>query len=162
MKIINKPLTKGAKSQIPNRIIVHAMGEYIFHDGKYKHAADFLRDIGLSAHVLICPDGSIIRCREDNQGAYHARKWNSRSLGVEFLLRGKHNYVSFTRAIENFYLTFDQHFSGVELLRDWCSKHDIVSIDRHSDLDPERKVDPGNGFPFDLILKDIENGRYCK
>ena len=149
------PLDKGAKSQVPNRVVIHAMSEYIFHEGKYKHAADFLRDIGLSAHALICPDGTIIRCREDNQGAYHARCFNKDSLGVEFLVEGKHDYVSFKKAISDYYLTLDQHFSGVELLRDWCSKWDIKSIDRHSDLDPKRKVDPGKGFVFDIILEDV-------
>jgi N-acetyl-anhydromuramyl-L-alanine amidase AmpD len=159
---INKPLPKGAKNQLPSRIVLHAMGEYVKLDSGNKHAYDFLKDIGLSAHALICPDGTIIRCRDDNQGAYHARGFNTDSLGVEFLVTGKHTYSSFKSAIKKPYLTFEQHISGVELLRDWCSKHTIVSIDRHSDIDPERKVDPGEGFPFDLILKDIENGRYCK
>lgn len=154
MKVVDKPLDKGAKSQVPNRVVIHAMGEYIFHEGRYKHAVDFLRDIGLSAHALICPDGTIIRCRSDNQGAYHAKGYNTNSLGVEFLVKGKHDYASFKKAISSYYLTFDQHCAGVELIREWCTKYDIASIDRHSDLDPGRKSDPGKGFPFDIIVED--------
>ena len=155
MKIVSRPLDRGAKSQVPDMIVIHSMGEYILHEGTYKHAVDFLRDIGLSAHALICPDGSIIKCREDDQGAYHARSFNKDSLGVEFLVKGKHDYASFKKAISSFYLTFDQHISGVELLKDWCAKHDIVSINMHSTLSPSYKCDPGTGFPKDLIAKDI-------
>ena len=160
--IINKPLSKGAKKQIPSRIVIHSMAEFIKLDSGPKHAYAFLKDIGLSAHALICPDGTVIRCREDNQGAWHAKGHNKDSLGVEILVRGKHDYASFINTIKNSYMTFDQHCACVELLRDWCNKHDIASISRHSDIDPKRKKDPGRGCPFDLILKDVENGRYCK
>ena len=158
----NMPLPNGPKKQIPSRIVIHSMGEFIKLDSGTKYAYDFLKYKKLSAHALICPDGTVIRCRDDNQGAWHARGFNKNSLGVEFLVTGEHNYSSFKKTINNYYLTFEQHVAGVELLRGWCSTHDIVSIDRHSDLDPKRKVDPGRGFPFDLILKDIENGKYCK
>lgn len=156
MNIIDKHLNKGAKSQSPNRIIVHAMGEYILYEGEYLHAYDFLKTIGLSAHALICPNGDIIRSREDNQGAYHAKGFNKNSLGVEFLVPGKHDYTSFLKAMKDHYLTLDQHCAGVELLRDWCSKYEIASIDAHSDLSPDRKKDPGSAFPFEQILKDVK------
>ncbi len=154
--VVNKPLPKGARSQVPIRIVIHSMGEYIFHEGKYKHAYDFLKDIGLSAHALICPNGEVIRCREDTQGGWHAKDHNKDSLGVEFLVEGQHDYTSFLKAIDNYYLTFDQHCAGVELLRDWCSKYDIKSIDTHSDLDPSRKKDPGKGFPIEQFLIDVK------
>ena len=154
----NKPLPKGAKYQTPSRVVLHAMGEYIKLDSGTKHAYDFLKGIGLSAHALICPDGTVIRCREDNQGAYHARNSNKNSLGVEFLVAGTHNYSSFKKAIKKPYLTFEQHVAGVELLREWCSKYDIKSIDTHSRLSPERKIDPGKGFPLAQFLKDVKGG----
>ena len=154
----NIPLPKGAKSQIPSRIVLHSMGEYIKTDTGAKFAPDFLRDIGLSVHVLICPDGTIIRCREDHQGAYHAKDFNKDSLGVEFLVKGIHDYTSFKKTISNYYLTFEQHVAGVELLRDWCSKYDIKSIDTHSALSPKRKCDPGTGFPITQFLKDVKRG----
>lgn len=158
MRTTYRLLEKGAKSQVPNRVVIHAMAEYIFHEGKYKHAVDFLRDIGLSAHALICPDGSIIRGRDDNQGAYHARGFNKDSLGVEILVRGKHDYGSFINAIKKPYMTFDQHCACVELLREWCNTHSISTIERHSDIDPQRKQDPGKGFCYDLVIKDVMAG----
>lgn len=156
--IENKHLPKGAKNQIPNHVVVHSMSEYIEYEGETLHAYDFLKKIGLSAHALICPDGTIIKCREDNQGAYHAKGFNTNSLGIEFLVRGVHDYVGFKKTIKTFYLTFDQHVAGVELLRDWCSKHDIKSIDKHSTLSPDRKVDPGQGFPWEQFLIDVKAG----
>ena len=157
--IKNKPLPKGAKSQTPNRVVLHAMGEYIKFDSGNKHAYDFLKDIGLSAHALICPDGTVIRCRDDNQGAYHARNFNTNSLGVEFLVKGAHTYGSFKKVIKKPYLTFEQHVAGVELLRGWCSKYDIKSIDTHSSLSPKRKCDPGSAFPLVQFLKDVRWGK---
>lgn len=156
--IKNMPLSKGASKQIPNRIVLHAMSEYIKYEGKTLHAYDFLKEIGLSAHALICPSGAVIRCREDTQGGYHAKNFNTNSLGVEFLLKGEHDYASFKKAISDYYLTFEQHIAGVELLRDWCSKYDIKSIDTHSSLSPTRKKDPGTGFPLKQFLIDVKGG----
>ena len=154
----NKPLPKGAKYQTPHRVILHAMGEFIKLDSGNKHAYDFLKGIGLSAHALICPDGTVIRCREDNQGAYHAKGYNKDSLGVEFLVKGAHTYSSFKKAIKKPYLTFEQHVAGVELIRDWYSKYDITSIDTHSSLSPKRKKDPGSAFPLAQFLIDVQGG----
>ena len=154
----NKPLPKGAKKQIPTRIVIHSMGEYIKVGSGNKHAYDFLKDIGLSAHALICPDGMVMMCRDTNQGAYHARGFNKNSLGVEFLVAGQHDYSSFITAIKEPYLNFDQYVAGVELIREWCRNHDISSIDRHSDLDPTRKKDPGNGFDWEQFIIDVEGG----
>lgn len=159
MNIENKRLTKGGGAQTPDRIIVHCMGEHIEYEGEVLHAYDFLKKIGLSAHALICPDGTIIRCREDDEGAYHARHFNKNTLGVEFLVEGTmHSYRDFKQAIKKPYLKFDQYCAGVELLREWCSKHTIKSIDRHSDTDPKRKIDPGAGFNFKQLLKDVSKG----
>ncbi|MCK5606864.1 N-acetylmuramoyl-L-alanine amidase [Candidatus Pacearchaeota archaeon] len=155
----NKPLPNGPKKQVPKRIILHAMGEYIvFDSGEKKHAYDFLKSIGLSVHALICPDGTVIRCREDTQGAWHAKGHNKDSLGVEFLVEGNYNYASFIKAIKKPYITFEQHVAGVELVRDWCSTYGITSIEEHRALSPKRKYDLGRGFPLKQFLIDVKAG----
>ena len=157
--VLNKPLPNGRKHQNPNKIVLHSMGEYILFDsGEKKYAYDFLKSIGLSVHALICPDGTVMRCREDTQGAWHAKGHNKNSLGVEFLVGGSYNYTDFIKAIRKPYLTFEQHIAGVELLRDWCSKYDIKSVDTHSSLSPKRKCDPGLGFPLKQFLIDVKGG----
>jgi N-acetylmuramoyl-L-alanine amidase len=145
-------LHRGAKHQEPSRIIIHAMGEYI--DGT--HASSFLRNVGLSAHILVCPDGKIIRCRQDNQGAYHARGHNANSLGIEFLVAGDHTYGTFSEAIKKPYLADGQYEAGMEFVRDeWFIKKGIRQMERHSDVSPERKVDPGEGFPWERFKREV-------
>ena len=159
-------LPRGANSQDPGRIVIHAMAEYVWYKGEYLHAVEFLRNIeydvkgemkqGLSAHILVCPNKDIIRCRKDSQGAYHAAGYNEDSLGVEFLVPGKHDYLSFKEAIKTDYLAAGQYEVGMEFIRDeWVNKLGILRLERHSDLSPERKTDPGDGFPWSRLLKDV-------
>ena len=71
MTIVNYPHSKGASFQKPSKVVIHAMAEYLYHEGKWRHASEFLEMIGLSVHGLGCPNGDIIKCREIQQGAYH-------------------------------------------------------------------------------------------
>ncbi len=143
-------LSKGAAVQVPDQIIIHAMSEYIGG----VHAVDFLKNIGLSAHAFVTPDGKIIRSRHDHQGAYHAKGYNTNSLGVEFLVEGDHTYYKFLDAIQKTYLTNIQYRAGVFLIKRWLSKFNIAQISTHRYLSPVRKFDPGPGFPLKAFEKD--------
>lgn len=123
-------------------------------------AATFLRSNGLSAHALIKPDGTIIRCRRDNQGAYHAAGHNTNSLGVEFLVPGDHDYASFVKAIgKSGWVKAAQLKAGVELVAEWVKTHEIsfTRIKQHSTLSPGRKVDPGSGFPWARFIASVKS-----
>lgn len=152
-QIVYMPLTAGSSSQTPNRVVVHAIAEFI--DGV--PAVDFLRSVGLSAHAFVTCSGVIIRCREDTRGAYHAKGYNTNSLGIEFLVPGNHDYTSFKDKIRTPYLTENQYKSGLWQIKEWFSNWLIGDISRHSDLDPARKTDPGDGFPWEKLLKDINS-----
>lgn len=147
----------GRPGNTPRTIIVHAMGEHIMmDDGKtFEHAPDFLERMKLSVHALIAPDGTIIRCRDDSETAYHAQGYNTNSLGMEMLVAGRHDYGSFVRTIAEKYLTDAQYEAAVKQCREWVSLHKIERIVRHSDVSPGRKLDPGAGFPFDKFLADV-------
>jgi len=146
--IINRPSPFGAAHQTPKRIIVHAMSEWI--NGMY--APDFLLSVGLSAHALVTPDGDIIKCREDTQGAFHAKGFNTNSLGIEFLLPGHNDYGSFLDGIARpGWVSEPQLLAGARWIAEWMARWNITQIDGHCDVDPARKKDPGRGFPWDTL-----------
>ncbi len=159
------PLHKGPKEQTPKRIIVHAMAEYIHINEKDAdelniekrdyHAVEWLKVLGLSAHAFAIPSGLIIESRRPDQGAWHAKGHNEDTLGIEFLVPGLHDYVSFVEAIKKTYLTNKQYQAGKAWVLDQIKTNEIETIERHSDIDPSRKVDPGNGFPWVRLLQEI-------
>lgn len=142
----------------PTMIVVHAMSEYVLADEgeDYDHAPDFLERVGLSAHVLAAPDGTLYRCRDDLEGAYHARGFNTESLGIEILVRGRHDYGSFLRAISKSWVTESQYEAVVRQCREWMTLYGIRNVARHCDLSPGRKLDPGAGFPWDRLMGDLK------
>ena len=149
------PLRAGARSQQPNRVVIHAMAEFIDDEARDYFAVDWLQKLGLSVHALVTPTGTVIRCREDAQGAYHAKGFNTDSLGVEFLVAGLHTYPTFLEAMKTSYVSEEQLRAGVRLVRAWLAEHDVQRIDRHSDLSPGRKEDPGAGFPWQRLLDEV-------
>jgi len=156
--IYYKHSENGGNTNEPVLIVLHAMGEYIEGEPDL-HATDFIDKIGLSAHAFICPNGDIIVQREDHEGAWHAKHFNTDSLGIEFLVEGVHTYETFREAIKKPYLTAAQFEAGVESVRDWMLIHRIPveMVRTHSKLSPRRKFDPGKGFPLDRFIREIEN-----
>ena len=120
-----KPLAHMGGPQVPSRIIVHAMGEFIRY-----------------------PDGSVL-------SAWHARGFNQHSLGVEVLVAGEYDYASFLARIKEDWTTPEQLAETVRLCRSWRDTWGIEQVDRHSDVDPDRKKDPGEGFPWSRFIERL-------
>lgn len=154
-KILQKHNPYGASLNHPKSIIIHCMAEYVETVNGFEYAPDFLMLMSISAHAMVCPDGTIIRCRKDDEGAYHARDFNTDSLGIEILVGGKHGYDSFAKTIKTPYTTYAQYDALVEQVKDWIKCYNIIDIKRHSDVSPGRKIDPGAGFNWDKFLTDI-------
>jgi N-acetyl-anhydromuramyl-L-alanine amidase AmpD len=136
------------------------MAEFLM-DPQPIHATDFLEKIGLSAHALIDSRGTIFICRDDDEGAYHAKGYNQNSLGLEFLVPGHHNYGSFLEEIKSDnWVSQEMWETGVNCVRRWCHTYDIPrgKVFRHSDLSPGRKVDPGSGFKWNKFLNEVFRG----
>ena len=155
MDIANISNPNGSNHNSPTRLIIHSMGEFINDNGNAYHAHEWLSHIGLSAHYLICPSGVVIKCRDTDTGAYHAKGNNSHTVGIEILVKGVHTYDTFKEAIKTEYVTSEQFNALLEISKAVID-HWNISIDdvvRHSDIDPERKVDPGEGFDFEMFRR---------
>lgn len=157
MKIASIPSKYGGGNQVPDRIIIHSMGEFIDAGDKDYHAKEWLDRLRLSAHYLICPSGVIIQTRSDDRVAYHAKGHNLNTIGIEFLVSGLHTYGTFLKAIEKDYITSDQLIAGTELCRELSKKYSSPKIERHDLLDPDRKFDPGKGFPWEDFIQSIKS-----
>lgn len=154
MKIAYKPSPNGFNSNTPKIGVIHAMGEMIDTDGIDYHASEWLEKLGLSAHYLVTPTGIIIKTRENTQGGFHAKGFNTDSIGIELLVSGLHNYATLLEAIRTNYVTDRQYAALIELCRGLNKEHGLT-WKRHSDLSPERKFDPGSGFDWGKFLNDI-------
>jgi N-acetylmuramoyl-L-alanine amidase len=113
----------------------------------------------VSSHYLICEKGEIYAHVPEHKRAWHAgllsrweddAKLNAMSIGIELVNPGMGpDYRDFTT---------DQMKSLVELTKDILSRYNIspFHILGHSDIAPDRKVDPGDRFDWQgLALKGI-------
>lgn len=152
--------------------IIHAMGEQIvIGSGEPLSALIFLRRSHmltgqtLSVHALIKPDGTILRCVDDDREAYHAgwskfgelENLNRSFLGAEFLLAGEWNIDAFRREMGrgNVGYTAEQYDAGGWLYAIWIKAHGfgLNQIVTHAQVAGDHvrgkgkgKRDPGVGF----------------
>lgn len=161
--IISHRLPKGPAQQTPRGVIVHAHGETIEINqdvidhygpeigslGEIVDAVDWLERLGLSAHAIVPPDASLIRCRRDTEGAWHAKGWNTDTLGIEILVPDAPTYGAFLRRVGEPWTNLPQLRTAAWQVAHWCNDYPIEWTRRHCDVDPDRKVDPGVGFPWE-------------
>ena len=117
-----------------------------------ERARDWLCDPAskVSAHYLLDEDGTTWRFVDEEARAWHAgvgawRGWhdiNSRSIGIELSNPGHdYGYRDFPDA---------QIAALIALSRDILARHPIPAhnVVAHSDIAPDRKIDPGERFPW--------------
>ena len=107
----------------------------------------------VSSHYLVGDDGQIMRLVPEEMRAWHAGKswWegetdiNSASIGIEIQNPGHTNgYIPFPEV---------QMKAVTELCRDIVKRNRILPyhVLAHSDIAPERKMDPGELFPWEKL-----------
>jgi N-acetyl-anhydromuramyl-L-alanine amidase AmpD len=149
---------------IPKGIVVHSMAEYILLPEGPKSAGDFLRSIGLSVHGFIHPDGRFEKMVDVPGRALHAGKsrygeldnLNDHFLGFELLVKGEHNFETYSQAIEKVGTYSEEQFkTAVQICKQWMEAYDIPleAVVRHSDISGDDvrgagrgKTDPGPAF----------------
>ncbi|MGB3723503.1 MAG: N-acetylmuramoyl-L-alanine amidase, partial [Pacificimonas sp.] len=147
--MIDSPSPNHNERALPVSIVV------IHYTGMISAAAAQARlrdpDAGVSAQYLIAEDGTVIRLVPEERRAWHAglaywrgiRDVNSASVGIELANPGHdHGYEPFPEP---------QMAALEELLTGILRRHDIDprNIIGHSDVAPERKIDPGELFPWE-------------
>ena len=129
----------------PKGIILHSMSEYLVWKGKKLYAKDFLKELGLSVHGFIKPDGTYDKMIPSPGKAFHAGKslheglsgLNSHYLGVELLVEGVNDYGSFSKKInQRGTYTQAQFDTTVEVFKYWMKQFNIPvsKVVRHSDV----------------------------
>jgi len=148
----------GFNGNKPKRIVIHCMAERIDYEDQRLDAPDFLRHVGLSCHAMIRPDGTLIHCREDNEGAYHAKGHNQDTLGIELLVPDCYNLAQLKKRTAETYLLGDQFRTLCSWTRGKMRRHEIDRdlVVGHCHVDPDRRwYDPGAGFPWDLFRAEL-------
>ncbi|MDC3014432.1 N-acetylmuramoyl-L-alanine amidase [Candidatus Pelagibacter sp.] len=110
----------------------------------------------VSSHYLIKRNGEILNLVPDFFEAWHAgvsswkhfKSLNKNSIGIEITNPGhQHGYKKFSKK---------QIFSLQKLLNILVKKYKIKKeyILGHSDISPDRKKDPGEKFPWEILAKN--------
>jgi len=118
---------------------------------------DRLRELKVSAHVLVDRQGRLCQFVPFQQRAWHAGEscfakrsnCNDYSIGIE--LEGS-DHEAYTE---------QQYASLVHLTRALMLAYPAITTARitgHSDIAPERKTDPGPGFDWQYYLNQIDQG----
>lgn len=113
-------------------------------------------DTEVSAHYVIDEDGTVWRLVAEDRRAWHAGRgfWagetdiNSRSIGIELVNPGhEHGYRAFPEP---------QMTALIALSHGILSRHAIPAhrVLGHSDVAPDRKLDPGELFDWQRLAKD--------
>ncbi|CAB3689225.1 N-acetylmuramoyl-L-alanine amidase AmiD [Achromobacter animicus] len=121
----------------------------------------------VSAHYLLDLDGRAHRLVDENRAAWHAgaSSWygniatNSTSIGIEIVNPG---WTEGSDGERVWHPYDDRQVRALTiLLRDIIRRHNIVpeNVVGHSDIAPQRKVDPGPLFPW-KTLADAGIGRW--
>jgi N-acetylmuramoyl-L-alanine amidase len=131
----------------------------VLHYTAGKSAAGSLRTLTdpdradpVSSHYMIDEEGRIYKLVDESKRAWHAGTsyWNgitdvnSASIGIEICNSGKESYAPLQIAALK------------ELCHDIQKRHGIPAenIIGHSDVAPDRKIDPGHLFPWKELARD--------
>ena len=116
----------------------------------------------VSAHYAIDITGDIYNLVSEDKRAWHAgisnlydeTDVNSISIGIELQNKGKrfgyHKYPD------------EQINSLIELLKDINTRHAIKYYVGHDDIAPDRKIDPGSLFPWEVLKEHKFNNPFKK
>lgn len=116
---------------------------------------DGIRGLRVSAHFLVQRDGALLQFVSCEQRAWHAGRsvWRGReacnhySIGVEL------------EGLEGSAFELAQYAQLARLLRALAQQYPIEEVVGHEDVAPGRKFDPGAGFDWLLLRRQLRRRR---
>ncbi len=172
MKVLEDYTYIGGGAQKPEMIVIHAMAENVrlrkdleiknskgivirvIKAGVYP-AHEWLKLLRLSCHFLEHPDGSFTKQRSTREICWHAKGYNTNSIGIEVLVKGTYDYDEFLKKIKTDWVTLIQYPELIKMCQGIIDFYGIKKVVRHSDLSPERKFDPGFGFKWEYFISKL-------
>ncbi len=125
-------------------IIVHTIAEFLEdYEGNVSRAEDFLIDTRLLPHYMITPSGVVERMLHHDRIGAHAKGFNHCSVGIEVMIPGFMTYAKFVDATREDRINSEQFNQLIKLLQELYKIYPEAYIVGHHEIDPERKVDPG-------------------
>ncbi|MFI8482167.1 N-acetylmuramoyl-L-alanine amidase [Pseudomonas sp. NPDC078700] len=147
---IDKSHTATGQSSRVQYVVLH------YTSTSFSRSMELLTTKDVSSHYLINSEpATIYQLVDENRRAWHAgvsswkgRTWlNSTTIGIELVNKG-YTDTPAGRVWQPY--SEDQIQALISLLKDIVKRHDLPlgSIIGHSDVAPQRKVDPGPYFPW--------------
>jgi len=155
-----------------NMIVIHATELTDMVEAReYGERILYSNETGASGHYYIDRDGAIEQYVPDNRIANHTSGWNSRTLSIELVNRGRYPdwYHSDHQVMQEDYP--DAQIDALILLVNELKSryHSIQYTQGHEDLDTRmmpaendpdievhRKMDPGPHFPWARFLEAVD------
>ena len=128
-----------------DKIIIHiTQGSFASAIGWFK-----MKSSSVSAHFLVSQAGEVVQMVKIKDVAWHAKPWNTRSIGIEH--EGFYNYHGKTT---NF--TKEQYKASADLVRELALKYNIP-LDRkhiigHREVPGVTKTCPGYNWDWDYYM----------
>ncbi len=141
----------------PDMIVIHATATNTLEE-TFRYLIYSKAPNRVSAHYVIDRDGTVYKLVDEEMAAWHAglSEWqghknvNNRSIGVEFQCPkvGENELGDFTD---------EQIGAGILLCSAIMERWGIAlsNVVRHSDIAPNRKVDPGQHFPWQAFKEAL-------
>jgi N-acetylmuramoyl-L-alanine amidase len=151
--IINCPSPNFDERSLPvTMLVLHYTG---MQDGASAIARLTDPESRVSSHYIVAEDGQVLALVDEDKRAWHAgqSRWrgitdiNSASVGIEMINPGHEwGYRPFPEA---------QMDALIPLIADIVERHGIdpANVVGHSDIAPQRKVDPGELFDWERLAK---------
>lgn len=163
--LINLQRKKESPVNIPHKVILHSIGEYVFNHelNIWQHYIPFLQHLwyhhGICYHKVIDPSGLCVTMLSDNVMGGHAKGHNFNSVGIALAVLGAHTEATMREKIKDRYLHTKQKETLISILK---SEYKGLPILTHDEVDNrfdakgnKLKVDPGN-IDLENIKKEIQ------